>query len=115
MLGAAAREMLDLLTAGDTRRDDLRLRGGGLHRGRQPAIAERDRDVVVLALEAERTGHAAAARVDLFDLEPGPAERRDRGRRADERLLVAVAVEERFPALGAERECEPAAALADEE
>src|SRR5436309_1071975 len=101
MLGAAAREMLDLLTAGDTGGDDLRLRGGGLHRGREPTIAERDRDVVVLALEAERAGHAAAARVDFLDLESRPAKRRDRGRRADERLLVAVPVEQRLAPRGA--------------
>src|SRR5882672_6804498 len=107
--------MLDLLAAGDAGRDDLGVGGGGLHRGRQPQIAERDRDVVVLALEAERAGHAAAARVDLLDLESGPAKRRDRRRGPDERLLVTMPVEERLPALGAERERQPAAALADQE
>src|SRR5438309_6079971 len=115
MLGAAAREMLDLLTAGDTGGDDLRLRGGGLHRGREPTIAERDRDVVVLALEAERAGHAAAARVDFLDLESRPAKRRDRGRGADERLLVAVPVEQCLAPLGAEGQSQPAAALTDQE
>src|SRR5262245_18135500 len=115
MLGAPARQVLDLLAAGDAGRDDLGLGGRGLHRGRQPAIAERDGDVVVLALEAERSGHAAAAGVDLLDLEARPAKRRNRGRRADERLLVAMAVEQRLLALGAECQGQAAAALADQE
>src|SRR6267378_3976038 len=115
MLGAAAREMLDLLAARDAGGDDLGLRGSGLHGGRQPTVAERDRDVVVLALEAERAGHAAAARVDLLDLESRPAERRDRGCRADERLLMAVPVKQRLAALGGEGQGQPAAALANQE
>src|SRR5262245_57768709 len=115
MLGPAAREMLDLLPARNARGHDLRLLRGRLDRRREPTVPERHRDVVVLALEAERAGHAAAARIDLLDLEPGPAECRYRGRRADERLLMAVAVEQRLLALGAEREREPAGALADQE
>src|SRR5580765_4066168 len=115
MLGSAAGQMLNLLAARDPGRDDLGLRGGGLHRGRQPAVSERDRDVVVFALEAERAGHPAAARVDLLDLESRPAERRDGGRRADERLLVAVPVEQRLLAVRAERKLEATAALADQE
>src|SRR6516225_5389086 len=114
MLGAATCEMLDLLAAGDAGRHDLGLRGGGLDRRRQPPVAERDRDVVVLALEAERAGHAAAARVDLLDLEARPAERRDRRRRADERFLVAVAVQQRLLALRAKRELQTAATLANQ-
>ncbi len=115
MLGPAAGQMLNLLAARDPGRDDLGLRGGGLHRGRQPTVSERDRDVVVFALEAERAGHPAAARVDLLDLEARPAERCDSGRRADERLLVAVPVEQRFLAVRAERKLEAAAPLADQE
>src|SRR5262245_20529538 len=115
MLGAPPSQVLDLLAAGNTGRDDLGLGGRGLHRGRQPAITERDRDVVVLALEAERARHAAAARVDLLDLEPRPAKRGDRRARPDERLLVAVAVQERLLALRPERERQAPAALADQE
>ena len=70
MLGAPAGQVLDLLATRDARRDDLGVGGGRLHGRRQPAVAERDRDVVVLPLEAERAGHAAAARVDLAHLEP---------------------------------------------
>src|SRR5262245_15587681 len=115
MLGAPPRQVLDLLAAGDAGRDDLGLGGRGLHRGRQPAIAERDRDVVVLAFEAERARHAATARVDFLDLEPRPSKRCDRRTGPDQRLLVAVAVQERLLALGAERERQAAAALTDQE
>src|SRR5437879_11396435 len=75
MFGAAPRQVLDLLPTGDAGRDDLGFRVGGLHGGRQATIAERDRDVVVLPLEAERARHAAAAGVDLLNLEARPAER----------------------------------------
>jgi len=85
-----------------------------LHGRRQSAVAERDRDVVVLALEAERAGHAAAARIHLGDLESGPAERRDGRPGAHERLLVTVAVEQRLPAVAAEPQREPPASLANE-
>src|SRR5713226_6812629 len=60
-----------------------------------PAGAEGDRDVVVLLLEAEGARHAAAAGIHLADLVPRPRERGHGGRRAHERLLVAMAVEER--------------------
>src|SRR3989442_2672782 len=62
VLGPATGQVLDLLTTGDAGRDDLGLQPGGLHGGGQPAVAERDPDVVVLPLEAERASHAAAAR-----------------------------------------------------
>ena len=65
VLGPATGQVLDLLAARDPGRDDLGLRRRGLHGRRQAAVAERDRDVVVLALEAERARHAAAAGVDL--------------------------------------------------
>src|SRR5258706_1983618 len=102
MLGPPAGQVLDLLATGDAGRDDLRLGRRGLDGGRQPAVAERDRDIVVLALEAERAGHPAAARVDLRDLEAGPAERRDGRRPAHERLLVTEALDQRLSALSAE-------------
>ncbi len=45
----------------------------GLHRGGEAPVAERHRDVVVLALEAERARHPAAAGVHLADLVARPA------------------------------------------
>src|SRR3989475_8068428 len=89
--------------------------GRRLHGGHQAAIAERDRDVVVLALEAERARHPAAPGIDLFHPEAGPPEGRDRRGRADERFLVAVPVQERRPAVAGEPELEAAPALAREE
>src|SRR5882762_6401378 len=111
MLGATAGEVLDLLTTGDAGSDDLGLRRRGLHGRRQPAVAQRDGDVVVLALEAEGAGHPAAPRIHLGDLEPGPAERRHRRRGAHQRLLVTVPVEQRLAAVAAELQREAAAAL----
>jgi hypothetical protein len=53
----------------------------------------------VLGLVAERAGHAAAAGVDLGDLDPGDVPQQADGRgRADECLLVAMAVEQDPPA-----------------
>src|SRR5712692_6726662 len=112
---AAAGEVLDLLAARDAWRDHDGVRRRRLHGGRQAAVPERDRDVVVLALEAERARHAAAARVHFGDLEAGPRERGDGRRRAHQRLLVAVAVEQRLPAVAREGELEAAPALALEE
>src|SRR3989475_8052802 len=107
--------MLDLLAARDAGRRDHGVRGCCLDSGDQAAIAERDRDVVVLALEAERARHPAAPGIDLFHPEAGPPEGRDRRGRADERFLVAVPVQERRPAVAGEPELEAAPALAREE
>src|SRR5437016_13574449 len=107
--------MLDLLAARDAGRRDHGVRGCRLDGGDQAAIAERDGDVVVLALEAERARHPAAPGVDLFHAEARPPERRDRRARADERLLMAVAVQEHPPAAAGEAELEAASALARSE
>src|SRR5258705_7009700 len=96
VLGLPARQVLDLLAAGDAGRHDLGLGGRRLHRGREPSVAQRHRDVVVLALEAEGARHAAAARIHLRHLVAGPPQGGHRGRGADHGLLVAVAVEQRL-------------------
>src|SRR2546430_15310873 len=100
--------MLDLLAARDAGRRDHGVRGCRLDGGDQAAIAERDGDVVVLALEAERARHPAAPGIDLFHPEAGPPEGRDRRGGADERFLVAVPVPERPPAVAGEPEPEAA-------
>src|SRR6266446_3483700 len=115
VLGLPSGEVLDLLAAGDPRRDQDDVGAGRTHGGRQAPVAEPDRDVVVLALEAERPCHPAAARVHLRHLVARPPEGGDRGRRAHERLLVAVAVEQRLPVARREGEREPPTALALEE
>src|SRR5258708_23360144 len=89
VLGATAGEVLDLLAAGDAGRHDERVRVRRLHRGNEAAVAERDGQVVVLALEAERAGHATAPGVDLADVVARPLEHAHRPPRADPGLLVA--------------------------
>ena len=66
-----AREMLDLEPAGESRRDDDST-GSSLSHGRQQSLlAHQPRDLVMLALVAERAGHAAAAGVEVDHLRPG--------------------------------------------
>src|SRR5712692_9032073 len=115
MLGPATRQVVDLLAARHAGRDDVRVGGRRLDGGREPPIAEPGGDLVVLALEPERPGHAAAAGVDFGHVEAGPLERGDRRRRTDHRLLMAVAVEERLAAVTGEGQREPAGPLAHEE
>src|SRR5207253_1911335 len=58
-------------------------------------LADLQRELVVLPLVAERARHAAASRRDLFDSPPRyHPERRDGASGAEDRLLVAVAVQQ---------------------
>src|SRR5437773_11260885 len=109
---APSGQVLDLLAAGDARSDDLRVGGRGLDGRGEAPVAQRHRDVVVLLLEAEGARHAATAGVHLADLVARPYERRHRRRRADHRLLMAVAVEQRPARAGPESKLESAGALA---
>src|SRR6266536_685863 len=115
MSRAPAREMLDLLAARDTGRDDFRIGGRGLDGRREAPAAQRHREVVVLFLEAERSRHAAAARVHLAHLVACPGERGHRGRRANHGLLVAVPVEQGTPRPRLEAELETTGPLPQEE
>src|SRR5437870_8871773 len=107
--------MLDLLAARHPGGDDLGAGGRGGHGGRETPASEGDRDVVVLLLEAEGARHPAAAGIHLADLVPRPLERGHGGRRAHERLLVAMAVEERRSRPALEGKRETPRALAEEE
>ena len=108
--------MLDLLAAGDAGRHDERVRVRRFHRGGEPAVAERDGQVIVLALEAERAGHATASGIDLADVVARPLQHGHRRRRADHGLLVAVAVQQHLaPVAVGEAQGQPALALAQEE
>src|SRR3954451_14089086 len=98
MARGAPGEVADLLAARDPGRGDDDVGRLVAQRREQPQIADRPRDLVVLGLEAERPGHAAAARVELDDLGPrDPLEQRAGRLGADARLLVAVAVEDDPP------------------
>src|SRR5262245_36155476 len=114
MLGPTTGQVIDLLSARDSRRHDLGGGGLGLHSRHQSPVAHGDRDIVVLFLEAEGAGHPAAARIDLGDLEAGPTKNRDRGSRAHDRLLVTVPVQKSPPTMLPEAQVEPARALANE-
>src|SRR5215467_5804340 len=87
--------VLDLLPAGDPGRRDDRLRWLGPDGREEPEFADAHGQLVVLGLEAERAGHAAAPGVELDHLGARDApQERGRGGGARERLLVAVAVEQ---------------------
>jgi len=88
--------MLDLLAAGDSWRDDFNVGGRRFDGRNETAIADFCRQIVVFFFKAEGTGHAAAAGVDFADFVAGGFEHRHRRRRADERFLVAVAVQQGF-------------------
>src|SRR2546427_117058 len=88
---------------------------GGTRGGRQALPAEPDRNIMVLALDPDRPRHAATARVDLRHVEARPPECLDRGRRAHERFLVTVTMEQRLAPVRRERKREPATPLALQE
>src|SRR5438105_2779453 len=57
--------LLDLLATTESVGDDQRVRGGFTHARQKHAFADAHGDVVVLALEAERAGHPAAAGIEM--------------------------------------------------
>ena len=93
---AAVGALRDLLAAGEAVREHERLLRRGAHRGEDPALARRDRDLVRrAALEAEGAGHPAAARVGALDVEPHPPEHRELGVEPHDGVVVAVALQHR--------------------
>src|SRR5690606_23870829 len=69
---AAVRGLADLLAATEPVRDDDRVLAGLADRWQQHALAGADRDLVLLRLEAERAGHAAAAGVEDLEVQADP-------------------------------------------
>jgi hypothetical protein len=101
--------VLYLLSAGNTcRRDDCVLRLGP--DGREEAeLADAHGQFVVLHLEAERAGHAAAPGVNFDDVGTRDAAKQGHRRRGTrDRLLMAVAVEQDATADIILRQGEPA-------
>src|SRR5207248_11369928 len=95
---AAARPaLLDLAAAGEAVGDDERVRGGLPDLRQEHSLPARHRDVVVAVLVAPAAGHAAAARVELLDLDAEPLEQLPLGLRPAGRLVVAVPVQKRLP------------------
>ena len=62
--------MFDLLAAGDSRRDDFYVGTGRLDCRGEAAVADSQRQIVVLFLEAEGARHAAASRINLLTSNP---------------------------------------------
>src|ERR1700730_10640818 len=95
MPGGSPGAVLYLLAAGNTGRRDDRVLGLRADGREQPELADAHGNLVVLRLEAEGAGHAAAPGVNLGDVGArDAAEQGRRGGRARERLLVAVTVEQ---------------------
>ena len=92
----AARSVGDLVPAARPSGDDQGVPVCRPHRGQEVELAHRHRRIVVRGFVAEGAGHAAAARRDGLDLQPGnETERALQRRHGAERLLMAVAVQER--------------------
>src|SRR5258708_1293112 len=95
MAGDAAGSVRYLLSAGNAGGRDDRLLRLGPDRWEEPELADAHGEFVVLRLEAERAGHAAAPGVNLDDVGTGDAaQQRHRGSSTGDRLLVAVPVEQ---------------------
>src|SRR5687768_14220767 len=92
---APPRALRDLLTARYARRGDDRVGRRGTDGRKEPHAADLERQVVVLALEAERPGHAAAAGVHHLDHRTRhvPQQRDAAGDRTS-RLLMAVTMKQ---------------------
>ena len=88
-------KVVDLLATGDAGDGDGRVAVRAPDGGKEPVLTHGLRDVVVLRLEAEGAGHAAAAGIDEFDVVAGDeAQCPHRGLAANERLLVAVRMQQ---------------------
>src|SRR5262245_47044493 len=94
MKSATARRVVNLVTAGSSRRNE----GGRFRRsprgGREPPLRHLDRHVVVLLLVAEGARHPAAPGVHEADFPTQFLQEAHQRLRSHERLEVAVAVEE---------------------
>src|SRR5437867_8128879 len=112
MARRSLREMRNLLAATDAGDHNLGIGGGGVHRRRETKAGDGTADIIVLLFKAERSGHAAASRVDLRDLITRGHPQRPQGRAgANMSLLVAMAVQQELLLVGTEREIEAAGIL----
>src|SRR5581483_7138474 len=97
MQRVAAGAVADLLTAADAVGDDERI-ARGTHGGQHTELAHFHRYVVVLGVEAERAGHAAAAGFDRPDVELwNQAQGLLHRAHEAECFLMAMTVQERAP------------------
>jgi hypothetical protein len=95
VVGGAAGGLLDLGPAAEAVGDHQRVGVGLAHGGQQGVLADLHGDLVMLALEAERARHAAAAGVQHLGVQPGGGQQPPVGAHAHDGLLVAVALHDR--------------------
>src|SRR5205814_6061746 len=93
MHAPASRRLLDLLAAGEPIRDEQGVVAHLPHRGKELVLADGHRDVVLVALEAERSRHPAAARVHYFRVDAEALEHLFLLRESEDRLVVAISVD----------------------
>src|SRR5579864_8478577 len=88
-------ELQDLLAATEPVGHDDRRRSGAFDGGQKPLAGDGLRDLEFVRFKTERSGHAAAARLDGFDRRAClPQQRNFLLRPAEDRLVMAVAVDE---------------------
>src|SRR3982751_2618049 len=92
----SARGLLDLLAAAETVSDDQRVLRGLANARQQHTLADAHRDVVMLALEAERAGHAAAAGIEMLEVEAHLLQDLFLRLELHDRFVMAVALDDRF-------------------
>src|SRR5580704_7420712 len=117
MAGFAAGGVGDLVAAASAVCGEQGIGGCCAHLRQYPELADLQRQLVMLDLVAERSGHAAAGRIKGFDLETGDQLQSRRRTDRVECFLVAMPVQQSRPALHrGERQSESAcAALAVDE
>src|SRR6185369_18063481 len=93
----AVRALLDLLPAAEAVGDDERVARRRAHRRQQHPLADAHRDLVVVAIEAERAGHAAAAGVELLEVETDLLQHRLFRLELHDRLVMAMSLYDGFP------------------
>jgi hypothetical protein len=93
--------MFDLLAAGYPGSNDYDFITGCSDGGREAAVANGKRKIVVLLFETERAGHAAAARIDFADFEACRSQNGNGRHRSNQSPLMAMTVEQRFASVAA--------------
>src|SRR5450759_1104546 len=88
--------LLDLLPATKAVRDDQRVIRRLANRGKNHPLPHPHRHVVVLLLEAERSGHAATSRVRMLEIEPDSPQHRFLRVETHHRLVMAMRLNERL-------------------
>ncbi len=106
VLYRSAREVLDLLAARDSGHADDRLVRSRADAREEPLLTDFARHFVVLGLVAERASHPATASAGLARIQVRLLQYPHRRNHSDQRLLVAMTVEEHLALLCSPRDVE---------